>query len=324
LAGEGVMHIAYVGNFSLPYCTETHVARTLGQLGHRVTRLQENGFTPAGMTTELQRLVDADRPDLWLFTRTWGNTVRMDHLDLLHRAGVPTASFHLDLYVGLKRDGNIDSDPFWRTDFVFTPDGDPESAKVFAAKGINHRWLLPGVVADECHIANTPLQRDIVFCGSRQYHSEWGYRPQLISWLESTFGNRFEWWGPENGRLARGDDLNRLYASARVVVGDSLVPGFTKPGYCSDRRYETPGRGGFMIHPWIDGIDDGMVDGVNTAFYRFGDFDGLAAKIRHYLENDDERERIRLAGHELVKARHTYINRMTEMLDVLRAEGAIA
>ena len=79
-----------------------------------------------------------------------------------------------------------------------------------------------------------------------------------------------------------------------------------------------------MIQPWIDGLDDGFVDGVNAAFYRFGDLDSLAAKIRHYLANDDERERIRRAGLEHTHAHHTYTHRMTEMLDVLRAEGAIA
>jgi Glycosyl transferases group 1 len=317
------LHVAYVGNFSLPYCTEVHIARTLEQLGHRVTRLQENGLTPDGMASELDRLICGDRPDLFLFTRTWGRTVTMDHLDLLRRNGIPSVSYHLDLYVGLQRDGGIDTDPFWRTDFVFTPDGDPESAQAFAGKGINHRWLLPGVVADECYLANVPLLHDVIFCGSRQYHQEWPYRGQLLSWLDTTYGNRFEWWGPENGRLARGDDLNRLYTSSRVVVGDSLVLGFKHRSYASDRRYETPGRGGFMIHPRIAGIDDGFVDGVNTVFYDFGDFDGLRQRIDHYLTHDDERERIRVAGHEHVRANHTYTQRLTEMLDVLRTEGAI-
>jgi Glycosyl transferases group 1 len=314
------MRIGYVGNFSLPYCTEVHVARTLEQLGHTVIRFQENGFTPDGLSAAL----DGAEIDLLMFTRTWGSTVRMEHLKRLQSRGIPTASFHLDLYVGLKRDGGIDSDPFWRTDFVFTPDGDPACQAEFERRGINHRWLRPGVVADECYIDDVPLEHDIIFVGSRAYHSEWPYRGQLIDWLERTYGSRFEMYGnATHWGVIRGDDLNKLYASSRIVIGDSLVQGFTHQAYASDRRFETPGRGGFMIQPWIDGLNDGFVDGVNAAFYRFGDFDSLAAKIRHYLVHDNERERIRRAGHEHTVAHHTYTHRMTEMLDVLRAEGAI-
>lgn len=39
------MRIAYVGNFTQQHCTEVHLAKTLENLGHVVTRLQENGFT---------------------------------------------------------------------------------------------------------------------------------------------------------------------------------------------------------------------------------------------------------------------------------------
>ena len=313
------LRIAYIGNFSVDYSTETHVAHTLEQLGHTVYRLQENGHKPAGLT----RALNALDLDLFLFTRTWGQTVRMTHLNRLRARSIPTVSYHLDLYLGLQRDGGIDTDPFWRTDWVFTPDGDPACQTEFERRGINHRWLLPGVVADECYLADVPLTRDITFVGSRQYHTEWPYRTQLLDWLARTYGDRFEHHGPEGLGLARGDDLNRLYASTRIVIGDSLVQGFTHEAYASDRRYETPGRGGFMLQPWIDGFDDGFVDGVNAAFYRFGDFDSLAAKIRHYLANDAEREQIRRAGHDHVKAHHTYTHRLTSMLDILRTEGAI-
>src|SRR5580658_6017552 len=119
------MRITYLGNFKEPYCTEVHIANTLDRLGHDVTRLQED---------ETQ---DPVRDcDLFLFTRTWGKTLTHDHLEDYRRRNIPTVSYHLDLYVGLKRDGDINTDAFWRTDFVFTPDGDPKSAQIFKEKGI--------------------------------------------------------------------------------------------------------------------------------------------------------------------------------------------
>ena len=319
--------IAYCGNFRPDHSTETHLARTLEQMGHKVTRIQEDTTNPAMLTRRLQR----EDMDLFFYTRTWGKTVDLTHLDLLSKRGVPSVSYHLDLYVGVwrggpadaKSDANIGTDPFWKVDYVFQPDRDPESARVFAAKGVNQRWLPPGVVADECYIADVSLQRDVIFVGSGpDYHKEWPYRGQLLRWLESTYGGRYSQHG-NRGRPVRGDDLNRLYASTRVAVGDSFVPGFNRYGYCSDRRYEAPGRGAFQIGPRIDGLDDGFVDGVNCVLYDFGDWDGLKDRIDHYLKAADEREKIRRAGHEHVRQNHTYTHRLERMFEILYAEGAL-
>ena len=320
--------VAYCGNYKQDHCTEVHIARSLEALGHRVIRLQEDGFTPEALTKALR----AAPMDLFLFTRTWGQRVTLDHLALLRDLGVPSASVHLDLYVGLERGGpsdpksvhNIGSDPFWQTDWVFSADGDPSSQAFFESKGINHRWLPPGVVADECYLADVPLTRDLVFVGSlSRYHPEWPYRAQLGEWLSRSYGGRFEWHG-RPGHPVRGAALNSLYASTRVAVGDSLCPGFTHRRYWSDRIPETLGRGGFLIHPEVDGMaEQGFVDGETLATYRYGDLDGLKAKIDHYLTDDADRERIRKAGHELVKTRHTYTHRMAEMIGTLRAEGVL-
>ena len=56
--------------------------------------------------------------------------------------------------------------------------------------------------------------------------------------------------------VIRGKELNDLYATAKVVVGDTLCKGFNYPYYFSDRLFETTGRGGFLIHPYIKGLED--------------------------------------------------------------------
>src|SRR3989304_2166305 len=139
------MRIAYCGNFKPTHSTETHLARTLEMLGHQVVRIQEDEVSP-DMVFYL-----AYPCDLFLFTRTWGNTVTLQTLDKLREKKVPTASYHLDLYIGLKRDGGLGDDPFWRTDFVFTPDGGHENE--FRNLGINHFYMKPGVFETECYIA---------------------------------------------------------------------------------------------------------------------------------------------------------------------------
>lgn len=321
------MKIAYVGNFSQSHCTEVHLAATLESLGHFVIRLQEDGYSQE----ELGNILDQAKFDLFLFTRTWGKTVTLGHLAQLRERKIPSASYHLDLYVGLKREDGLDHDPFWRTDFVFTPDGDPASQAVFEAKGINHHYIKPGVFKPECYMAEPSAQfvedrsTDVLFVGGgqatgkpHQYgHPEWAYRGQLIKFLEDTYGERFAKYGYPQPTI-RNEELNYQYAVSKVVVGDSLcLQNFTHPYYWSDRVYETLGRGGFIIHPFITGMDEEFTDGKTIVFYEYGNWEQLKEKIDYYLEHEDEREAIRLAGHEFVKNYATYNDRLKQMLGVI-------
>jgi glycosyltransferase involved in cell wall biosynthesis len=176
-------------------------------------------------------------------------------------------------------------------------------------------YLTAGVLKDECYLADPwSVQYPIIFVGSYNYHRAWPYRRQLIDWLKETYPDKFSGFGPNFGRVMRGDDLNRLYASSKVVVGDSYSPNFAYPGYWSDRIPETLGRGGFLIHPWIEGIDEFYTDREHLVLYDYGDFNQLDELINYYLDHDDEREQIRRAGHEHVKANHTFTNRWQKIL----------
>lgn len=327
------MKILYVGNFTQKHCTEVHLARTLEKLGHEVVRLQENELSHSWVTDH------QNGADLFLFTRTWGGFVMLDDLNRLRSLGIPTVSYHLDLYVGLSRkylhgpqslDQVLQTDPFWRTDFVFTPDGDPESAKVFKKNGVQHYYMKPGVFEDECNMVPPSFieQKSVLFVGggdrvgssSGYGHPEWPYRDRLITWLYDTYGTRFSKFGHPQETI-RNDELNQLYANHKVVVGDSVCINFNHMHYWSDRVYETIGRGGFMIHPYIRGMEEEFEDGKHIVFYKFGDFDDLKRKIDYYLEHDEEREAIRRAGHEMVKSNCTYTQRMQKMIETVQAVG---
>lgn len=314
------MRILYVGNFTQPHCTEVHIAATLEKLGHEVLRTQENGHSE----WTLANLLEYENFDLFLFTRTWGETVSLRHLDVLKRRNIPSASYHLDLYVGLKREDDLDLDPFWRTDHVFTPDGDPASDVVFKRKGIKHYYMKPGVFEEQCYMAsrhNESYNNKVIFVGGgsptgqgEQYgHAEWGYRGILLKWLQDTYGHRFNKYGWPQETI-RNAALNELYAESKVVVGDSLCLNFNHPYYWSDRVYETMGRGGFIIHPYIKGMEEEFIDKENIVFYEYNNFDQLESLVDYYLEHDDERERIRYAGHQFVKDNATYTNRLNKML----------
>lgn len=312
------MKIAYVGNFTQPHCTEVHLALTLEELGHEVVRIQETEKrqNDLWLTPVLNSGVD-----LFLYTRTWGNMVTLLDLQVLKQHGIPTASYHLDLYVGLQREAGLTTDPFWKTDYVFTPDGSDMASEVFKKYNINHYYMKPGVFKGECKmLPESPkpnLGNDVVFVGSGNYmHKEWPYRNQLVQWLKNTYGNRYSKYGnPE--RTIRNDELNQLYSDSKVVVGDSLCLNFDHPHYWSDRVYETLGRGGFIIHPFIEGMQEEFTDGENIVFYQYGNWAELQSKIDYYVNNDVERKKIQQAGHEFVKNHATYTNRLQKMLDTV-------
>ena len=301
--------VLYIGNFAPPFSTENHVAASLRELGVQVVQAQENALS----VEALDRM--ARDVDLLLYTKTWGLR-GPGALRWITDLPIPTVSYHLDLYAGLPRGRDLRNDPFWRTTHVFTPDGGSED--FFRAQGIRHHYLRAGVYGAECHLAEPDPGRaaDVCFVGSSEYHPEWPYRRRLLDFLRETYGRRFVKHGsPES--CVRGEDLNRLYASVKVVVGDSLCLGFDHPYYWSDRIYETLGRGGFLIHPYIFGLEQELVDREHVVYYPFGDLGALRRLIDHYLVHDDEREAIRKRGHAAVKASCTYVHRARQMLGVL-------
>lgn len=333
------MRITYCGNFTAvtalgePFNTESHVKLSLESLGHTVDPIQEGPpDTVRGTTAEriIERLA-ANPPDLLLWTRTWrlpGDCRAM--LRWCADRGIPTVAFHLDLYAPIKRGqsggyegkGVVD-DPWWSCKYVVTPDGGSDA--FWKRHGVNHFYLPPGVYHAECSMAQPDQAQasDVIFVGSYGYHDDYPYRPKLIDWLRTTYGSRFKLY-PDNRPAIRGRALNVLYASAKVVVGDTLCPGFTHERYTSDRLPETLGRGGFLVYPRIKGITDGemVTEGEHIAAYTYGDFDGLRRTIDYYLEHADERERIRRAGYEHAVATMTYRSRMTEMLAIIAEQEA--
>lgn len=321
-------YIGYIGNFTASWCTEVHIARELEALGHTVERWQEPhpGEDKQRFLHRLEDWCIETLPDLILFTRTWGLPSETTALwRRLEQLGIKTASYHLDLYVGLQREAGILDDPFWRTQYVFTPDGDPKSQTFFESVGINHVWISPAVVSDEC-VPGNPQPRydyDVVFVGSEGYHTEWPWRPRLINFLRQRYGDRFRRFGgdmPEGP--TRGQNLNDLYATAKVVVGDSLhLPGHTR--YWTDRYFETIGRGGFLIAPYVEGISDFLTGGQHVIYYNHPDatlteeeaLETIGEQIDYFLRRPEQRDAIRQRGQEHVREHHTYKHRLAQAID---------
>lgn len=312
------MRISFLGNFNVDYSSESQYAKTLENMGHEIAYLQEGEVSGAFI------LQSALRSDLliWIHTHGW-KTPGMDMTEVLKtlkQKNVPTITYHLDLWFGLDRQKDLESDPFYKDiGHFFTVDR--LMADWFNENtNVKGHYLPAGVYEPEAiEVDKNSKVPEIVFVGSKGYHPEWPYRPLLIDWLEETYGERFGHYSGEEGTLGlkRGLHLNQLYANTQIVIGDSLCLGFDYPDYWSDRVYEVMGRGGFLIMPYIKGLDDYFEDGKHLVFYEFGDFKDLKGKIDFYLSNPEAREYIRKQGHELVKNEHNYTKRWETIVETL-------
>lgn len=312
--------ITFLGNFQVEYSSENHHAKSLEALEHTVVRLQEGLGTTMGKV-----LNQAAASDLFIWVHTHGwetpGQHRIDILKLLKDAGVPTMTYHLDLWFGLKRQHDLDNDPFYKNIGHFFATDKLMADWFNENTAVRGHFLPAGVFGEECYVHQEydgTFDYDVIFVGSKGYHPEYPYRPQLIDFLRETYGNRFLHVGGDGDTgTVRGDDLNRIYARSKIAIGDTLNIDFNYPYYSSDRLFESTGRGGFTIYPNIIGLDEYFEDKKEIVFYKHGDLKDLKSKIDYYIDNDAEREAIRMAGHQRTKREHTYVHRWETILKEL-------
>jgi hypothetical protein len=332
--------VVYIGNFEPSHSTENDVRLAFEHLGWEVDLLQEGAFTRAFSDASFGFVYDRClAADLVLHTMTQGSYPDPERvLDLWRackRQGIPTASIHLDLFYGLasrKDTGPQRFDlprehPMFKVEYVFTADGGHQAE--FARDGVNHFWSPPALRHTEAidvdpgpttvyghdgsPIVIEPGQYDVGFAGSDGYHPEWQHRPQLVAWLRQTYGNRFLHIGGSATRRVVGLDLNRLYASVPVWVGDSCL---TRPdfAYWSDRVPETWGRGGFLIHPHVEALDARYDERHPGCTWEAGDWNGLHWAVEGGLADRDNTDGIRRRFARRTRAHDTYVQRVEAML----------
>jgi Glycosyl transferases group 1 len=301
---DGKKTVAFLGNFEAHESTESMVKWALTQrLNIHVEMLQENKVNLAAIREAMEW------NDLFLWVRTPGwlqvqEQEMWDFLDELRKKyKKPSVSLHLDKFWGIPaREERIGKDAFWRTDHVWTADGSRQDD--FLYRGVKHHWMRPAVSEEYCHPGRPydHLKCDVLFVGAKDYHEEYPFRRQLVEFLETTYGDRFK-----HVTNVRGHELNNVYASAKVAVGDCIFAG--TPNYWSDRVPETCGRYGLLLHPKVEGLK------VYVPTYKPQDLQSLHEEIEKLLELPDSRRvymRYRAAGH--VRHNDTWTIRMKEIL----------
>lgn len=104
---------------------------------------------------------------------------------------------------------------------------------------------------------------------------------------------RYAFYGLEERPSVQGMDYYDVIASARMGLNLNREEGY--PLYSSDRFAQYAGNGLLVFVARSTGYDEIFSD-EEFAFYR--DLDDLADKLRYFLGNDGERQRIARNGHE--------------------------
>lgn len=312
--------IGYVGNFGVSYSTESHIARSLESIdGVRVVRHQENEVDWPQLALE----AEVAGYDFMLWTHTHGmadesfHEVCQHYVNEMSDRGVPTVGYHLDKWWGLEREEQV-YEPFFTQAIVCTADGGHQ--REWKGIGVNHVWMPPAVVHDEVG-RGTPRPRyvkELGFLGSWMHYGHlqaWPWRYDMVLAINKRYGSKFRAW-PRSGEPIRGWEINDLYASVRVMIGDSCLAGGATH-YWSDRVPETLGRGGLLVHPHVEGIEE-QFPIEQPLYYVAGDKPSFMYAVEQALALSDEERDFRIdQAIEFVRERHTYRVRMLELFDLV-------
>jgi hypothetical protein len=305
--------IAFIGKFRKLY-DEEGKALSLEKQGYEVLRFDEDTFG-ASQDLNNQDILIRSNPDFVFYAK-----LRIPNQDRfmsnLKRNCIKTVCWVPDLYFGTPREKEAKQRfPMFQADYVFSPDGGNQH--LFLESGINHYPLKDGIFLDNClteeEVKGSEKSVDILFVGSldMNYHGQNRYK--LLHFLQKTYGDKFLWVGRNNSDEYREHRLTELIKSAKVVIGDCVE----SKNVWSNRLYETIGRGGLIIHPYVEGIEEHYKNGQHFVTFERNNFNDLKQKIDYFLDNPKDREEIILNGTKHTRENHTLDNRASYIIEII-------
>jgi len=294
-----------------------HIARAFRFLGHRVTMYQYNRWRDwlGGALADrlLCALTRARRPD---FILVWQKDISHSLLARLgqrHNTGVIWTEARVETPDALYDRAKL-SDLF-----LLSNTGRLES---FRQLGVRRPVFWPQAADEWDHrpAANPPAEfgSDVAFIGKPGLPT----RQALLRELDRHFQLRI--WGPAWEPLAgqfkdiqfRDADSARFAAicsASKVMIGSDVTN--TVRHYWTNRLWLTLACGGFLATNYVPGMEDLLQNHRHLVWYN--SIDECVELVRHYLAHDEERRRVAEAGCKLVHEKHTYIQRVEELVKMI-------
>jgi spore maturation protein CgeB len=172
----------------------------------------------------------------------------------------------------------------------------------YAAVGGRAIYLPPGASPNVFRPYDLPCDIDVSFVGQK-----YGQRPAIIQALRErgigvkTFGK-----GWASGEIPQ-EEMVRIYSRSKITLGLAGAAGADQSLCLKGRDFEVPMSGGFYLTQYHPELEHFFDIGREIVCYRT--IDDLAEKIRHFLNNPAELEKIRAAGHKRAIRDHTWVGR---------------
>ncbi len=317
-----------------------YVESTLRRMGHEVVVFEHYRYRLPGRVRDrlpilqswdigrlnraLRHAVERERPDLLLVLA--GITLDGETIQAIRRTGVTTANWFADYPAHF--DYTMTMAPAY--DWFFVSDSLSRD-RHRAAGHANVHWLPFGCLpewADELPRGREELTGiDAVFVGS--------WYPERAAWLSGLSGCRLAIWGPGwrervEGPLraaVRGDALRPvewLLEYRRAPVSLNLHYGFGGDpipygAMANTKVFEVLAAGGFLLTDEKKDLTTLLAAGRD--FVGFHDIRDCEAKLRYYLDHEDERRVIARRGQQSVLANHTYAHRLSALLTMIERAG---
>lgn len=195
--------------------------------------------------------------------------------------------------------------------------------------GVNCHWLLEGV-NDPPHRkinhVNGKLSADVGFAGAPDMR-----RNQLLGKICDEVECILKIWGPATGPPYFG--LENYGWDVRLPYRGEMVPGIDYPLFCSstkivlginvyndiyqyfsNRNLFTMACGGFLLTHYVPGMEELFVNHHHLVWYH--DFDECVELINYYLDNDEERNKIRNNAYILAHTEYSMERQLRKMFDI--------
>ncbi len=204
----------------------------------------------------------------------------------------------------------------------------PSLVRAYRAHGIEHATFQMSGFSPKYHRPfetgerDGVWERDLAFIGGPGHM---GNRPEFLAGISEVMNleifGRKESWLPylERYPTLRLSGEVRPRGYARVCATSKILLGLNQTHdshlYFSNRFFLTLACKGFHLVRYVPGIEKVFRNGEHLVWFRSRE--ECLELAGHYLERDEERRRIAEAGHALVREKHSYGNRVAEILDIL-------
>ncbi len=299
---------------------EGAIAYALQQLGHVVTcvhEMRKHRRTKGSVGDEIdQRWQDFD---LCLFLK-WGTVSEI--VEVAKR--LPCAFWYFDMVRSVADDPSLkarsDSRIQWMRDVTpyvvagFCTDGDwVEFFNTTLCGGVRIlRHLMQGADERMTGFGKTPNAQHvpILFTGMKHHGRE---RASHIDHLAARWGSKFHMFGDGGPRRRiHGREMADVMADAEIIVAPN---GPSTDRYWSNRVYLTLGFGGFLLHPYCEGL---LKHYSATELMTYKSWEECDELISLYLRSPQERLSYQWRGYNRTIESNLYQHRCAELIEVVK------